>query len=86
MITLQTSALHDNAGELGDFGLDCHLGYKNESTDNEISHTLAGLCKIIWVGRGQDSRKVILIQQKNITDSDYAEDKEAGIAFYATVM
>jgi len=94
VITLQTSALHDREGALGDFGIDCHLSYKDEiNKEGENQHYLGGICKVIRQGRGHDIKNTVLMQHVNIIDSSQgfhgwikvAEDKETGVAFYATV-
>ncbi len=94
VITLQTSALHDADGSLGDFGLDCHLGYKDESQGPRAEHYLGGICRIIRQGRGQDIREPVIIMHTPIHDSSkgveqwvkIAEQKDLGIAFYATIQ
>ncbi|MDQ7001834.1 MAG: hypothetical protein Q9N02_04000 [Ghiorsea sp.] len=93
VILLQTSVLRDEAGGLGDFGVDCQLSYKNESAGEDTSFLLGGLCKIIKVGRGQNLRETLLIPPTSIPDTAQGfegwfmldEDKSTGIAFYANV-
>lgn len=93
VITLQTSVLRDEAGNFGDFGVDCQLSYKDESGGEDTSFLLGGLCKIIKVGRGQNLRKTLLIPHTNIPDTAQGfegwfmldEDESTGIAFYANV-
>jgi len=93
VITLQTSVLRDESGSLGDFGVDCQLSYKDESTKEDTSFLLGGLCKIIKVGRGENLRKTLLIPHTNIPDTSQGfdgwfmldEDEKTGIAFYANV-
>jgi len=93
VITLQTSVLRDEAGSFGDFGIDCQLSFKDESTADDTSYLLGGICKIIEVGRGQDMRKLIIIPHTNVPDTSQGfegwfmldEDEETGIAFYANV-
>ncbi len=69
VITMQTSVLRDEAGNLGDFGVDCQLSFKDESTKTDPSFLLGGLCKIIQVGRGKDLRKTLIIPHTNIPDT-----------------
>jgi len=93
VITLQTSVLRNEAGSLGDFGLDCQLSFKDESTKTDTSYLLGGLCKVIQVGRGKDIRATLLIQHTNIPDTSQGfegwfmldEDEKTGVAFYANV-
>jgi len=93
VITLQTSVLRDESGSLGDFGLDCQLSFKDESTKMDTSYLLGGLCKVIHVGRGQDVRATLLIPHTNIPDTSQGfegwfmldEDEKTGVAFYANV-
>jgi len=93
VITLQTSVLRDESGSLGDFGVDCQLSYKDESTKEDTSFLLGGLCKIIKVGRGENLRKTLFIPHTNIPDTSQGfegwfmldEDENTGIAFYANV-
>jgi len=93
VIILQTSVLRDEAGSFGDFGIDCQLSFKDESTADDTSYLLGGMCKIIQVGRGQDMRKLIIIPHTNIPDTSQGfegwfmldEDEKTGIAFYANV-
>ncbi|MDQ6981139.1 MAG: hypothetical protein Q9M46_06640 [Ghiorsea sp.] len=93
VITLQTSVLRDESGDLGDFGVDCQLSYKDESSKEDTSFLLGGLCKIIKVGRGENLRKTLFIPHTNIPDTSQGfegwfmldEDEKTGIAFYANV-
>ncbi len=93
VITMQTSVLRDESGSLGDFGVDCQLSYKDESTKEDTSFLLGGLCKIIKVGRGENLRKTLFIPHTNIPDTSQGfdgwfmldEDENTGIAFYANV-
>ena len=93
VITLQTSVLRDESGSLGDFGVDCQLSYKDESTKEDTSFLLGGLCKIIKVGRGKNVRDTLFIPHTNIPDTSQGfdgwfmldEDEKTGIAFYANV-
>ena len=93
VITLQTSVLRDESGNLGDFGIDCQLSFKDESVGTDPSYLLGGLCKIIQVGRGKNVREMLLIPHTNIPDTSQGfngwfmldEDEKTGIAFYANV-
>ena len=93
VITLQTSVLRDESGSLGDFGVDCQLSYKDESTKEDTSFLLGGLCKVIQVGRGKNVRDTLFIPHTNIPDTSQGfdgwfmldEDEKTGIAFYANV-
>lgn len=93
VITIQTSVLRDESGALGDFGTDCQLSFKDESTGKDSSYLLGGICKIIRVGRGQNKRILTVIQHTNVPDTSQGfegwflldEDEKEGIAFYANV-
>ena len=85
--------MRDEAGNFGDFGVDCQLSYNDESGGEDTSFLLGGLCKIIKVGRGQNLRKTLLIPHTYIPDTAQGfegwfmldEDESTGIAFYANV-
>jgi hypothetical protein len=93
VITLQTSVLRDNSGDLGDYGLDCELSFKDESEGEDTSYLLGGVCRIIQVGEGKSIRHVLIIPHTNIPDTSQGfdgwfmldEDEETGVAFYANV-
>ncbi len=93
VITLQTSVLRDEAGNFGDFGIDCQLSYKDESVGSDPSFLLGGICKIIREGRGQHSTSNHIIPHTNVPDTSQGfegwflleEDVPTGIAFYANV-
>ncbi len=93
VITLQTSVLRDNNGQLGDFGVDCQLSFKDESVGDESSYLLGGICRIIQVGENKDLRTTLVIPHTNVPDTAQGfdgwfmldEDQATGIAFYANV-
>jgi hypothetical protein len=93
VITLQTSVLRDNSGDLGDYGLDCELSFKDESEGEDFSYLLGGVCRIIQVGDGENIRHVLIIPHTNIPDTSQGfegwfmldEDEATGVAFYANV-
>ncbi len=93
IITMQTSVLRDNAGTLGDFGVDCQLSFKDESEGEDTSYLLGGVCRVIQVGAGKDLRTTLIIPHINIPDTAQGfegwfmldEDEATGIAFYANV-
>ncbi len=93
VITMQTSVLRDNGSNLGDYGTDCQLSFKDESEGTDTSFLLGGICHIIQVGRGKDVRKTLVIPHTNIPDTSQGfygwflldEDEETGVAFYANV-
>jgi len=93
VITLQTSVLRDEAGKLGDLGIDCQLSYIDESVGSDPSVLPGGICKIIWEGRGQHSKSNHIIPHTNVPDNSQGsegwfmleEDVATGIAFYAYV-
>ncbi len=93
VITMQTSVLRDEAGELGDFGVDCQLSFTSEGEGEEVGFLLGGVCRIIQVGQGKELRKVLIIPPTNVPDTTQGfegwimldEDEASGIAFYANV-
>lgn len=93
VITVQTDVLRDESGELGDFGLNCQMSFKDESTATNPSYMVGGLCKIIRIGRGQNLDLSAVIPHTDVPDTAQGidawvllhEDKETGIAFYANV-
>jgi len=93
VVLLQTSVLRDEAGSLGDFGIDCQLSFKDESEGTDTSYLLGGVCKIIQVGRGKNIRETLFIPHTNIPDTSQGfegwfmldEDERTGVAFYANV-
>jgi len=93
VITMQTSVLRDNSGNLGDYGLDCQLSFKDESEGEDSSYLLGGVCRVIQVGGGKNIRSVLIIPHTNIPDTSQGfdgwfmldEDEETGVAFYANV-
>lgn len=93
VITVQTDVLRDESGALGDFGLNCQLSFKDESTADSPSYMLGGLCKIIRMGRGQKLNLSSVIPHTDVPDTAQGidawvklhEDKQTGIAFYANV-
>ena len=93
VITMQTSVLRDEAGSFGDFGVDCQLSFKDESTKDNTSYLLGGICHIIHMGRGESLRQTLIIPHTNIPDTSQGfegwfmldDDEKTGIAFYANV-
>ncbi len=93
VITMQTSVLRDGGDNLGDYGTDCQLSFKDESEGTDTSFLLGGICHIEQVGRGKDVRKTLIIPHTNIPDTSQGfdgwimldEDEETGVAFYANV-
>ncbi len=93
VITMQTSVLRDGGENLGDYGTDCQLSFKDESEGADSSYLLGGICHVIQVGRGANVRKTLIIPHTNIPDTSQGfdgwfmldEDEETGVAFYANV-
>ena len=93
VITIQTSVLRDNSGQLGDYGVDCQLSFKDESEGEDSSYLLGGVCHIIEVGAGKRLRQTLIIPHTNIPDTSQGfegwflldEDEKTGVAFYANV-
>jgi len=93
VITMQTSVLRDHSGDLGDYGLDCQLSFKDESEGEDSSYLLGGICRVTQVGRGKNIRQVLIIPHTNIPDTSHGfegwfmldEDEGTGVAFYANV-
>jgi len=93
VITIQTSVLRDDSGQLGDYGVDCQLSFKDESEGEDSSYLLGGVCHVIEVGSGKKIRQTLIIPHTNIPDTSQGfegwfmldEDEETGVAFYANV-
>ncbi len=93
VITLQTSVLHDNVGSLGDYGVDCQLGFHEDKSDGEIIYSLGGICRINRIGHGKSEKYVLVITPTPIpaTTGDHEEwylfdeDEEAGIGFFVNI-
>ena len=93
VITMQTSVLRHGGDDLGDYGTDCQLSFKDESEGTDTSFLLGGICHVIQVGRGANVRKTLIIPHTNIPDTSQGfdgwfmldEDEETGVAFYANV-
>jgi len=93
VIIAHMDVLRDENGTLGDFGINCEMSFKDESTAENPSYMIGGLCKIIRVGRGQNLKLKSIIIPVDVPDTAQGidawvmihEDKQTGIAFYANV-
>ncbi|MDX8381154.1 MAG: hypothetical protein R8M14_03500 [Ghiorsea sp.] len=93
IVTLQTSVLHDNAGGLGDYGLDCELSFKKEHESDEVFYSLGGVCRINRVGYGQSEKIDLIIPPTPIPDTTsefeewylFDEDETSGVGFFVNI-
>jgi len=93
VISIQTDVLRDENGNLGDFGINCQLSFKDESTKEYTSYAIGGLCRIIEMGRGKKTNLTAIISPASLPDTSQGvdawvelyEDEATGIAFYANV-
>jgi len=93
VINIQQDVLRENKGQLGDFGINCQMSFVDESTPQNTSYAIGGLCKIIQVGGGKDIRLSAVIPMASLPDTaqgvdawvELYEDETTGIAFYANV-
>lgn len=93
VINIQQDVLRENKGALGDFGINCQMSFLDESTPQNTSYAIGGLCKIIRVGNGKDIRLSAVIPMASLPDTaqgvdawvELYEDETTGIAFYANV-
>ncbi len=93
IITLQTSVLQDNAGSLGDYGVDCQLSFHEEKDEGDIIYTLGGVCRVNRIGRGKSEKYVLVITPTPIpattNESEewylFDEDEEAGVGFFVNI-
>lgn len=93
VINIQQDVLRENKGALGDFGINCQMSFVDESTPQNTSYAIGGLCKIIQVGNGKDIRLSAVIPMASLPDTaqgvdawvELYEDETTGIAFYANV-
>jgi len=93
VINIQQDVLRESKGGLGDTGINCQLSFQDESTKNNTSYAIGGLCKILKVGGGQDKKVTALIPPASLPDTAQGveawvmlyEDEASGIAFYANV-
>lgn len=93
VINIQQDVLREDKQGLGDHGINCQLSFKDESTKDNTSYALGGLCKILRVGNGQNLKLTALIPTASLPDTaqgvdawvELYEDEKTGIAFYANV-
>ncbi|MDQ6962406.1 MAG: hypothetical protein Q9M28_07730 [Mariprofundaceae bacterium] len=93
VMAVHMDVLRDEKGKFGDFGINCEMIFKDDSTATNPSYMIGGLCKIIRIGRGQDLKLSAIIPQMDVPDTAQGidawvmlyEDKQTGIAFYANV-
>ncbi|MDQ6966393.1 MAG: hypothetical protein Q9M23_05675 [Mariprofundaceae bacterium] len=93
VINIQQDVLREDKGTLGDFGINCQLSFVDESTPQNTSYAIGGLCKIIQVGGDKNIRLSALIPMASLPDTaqgvdawvELYEDETTGIAFYANV-
>jgi hypothetical protein len=93
VLNIQTDVLRDENGSLGDYGINCQMSFKDESTEEYTSYAIGGLCRIIQQGRGKALTLTAVIPTASLPDTaqgedawvELYEDESTGIAFYANV-
>jgi len=93
VVTLQTSVLHDAAGGLGDYGLECELSFKEVHEAKEIFYSLGGVCRINRIGHGRSEKYVLIIPPTPIPDTIskseewylFDEDETSGVGFFVNI-
>ncbi len=93
VINIQQDVLRENKGALGDYGINCQMSFRDESTADNTSYAVGGLCKIIQVGNGKNLKLSAVIPMTSVPDTaqgvdawvEVYEDEKTGIAFYANV-
>jgi len=93
VINIQQDVLRENKGDLGDFGINCQMSFVDESTADNTSYAVGGLCKIIQIGDGKNIKLNAIIPMASLPDTaqgvdawvELYEDEQTGIAFYANV-
>ena len=89
VINMQTNVLRDKGGKLGDYGVECQLSFKDESTPGNPMFTVGGLCRL----RLGDRTVKALISPAALPDTTQGvnawvlldEDETSGVAFYGNV-
>ena len=90
VINIQQDVLRDSSEGLNDIGINCHLTFRDHSTDDDTSFELGGLCKML---DSLNSNVTAIIPMTSLPDTEQGidawvevyEDKASGIAFYANV-
>ncbi|HXH72242.1 MAG TPA: hypothetical protein VNI58_05440 [Mariprofundaceae bacterium] len=93
VINIQQDVLRQDGQNLGDYGINCQLSFKDESTKANTSYAVGGLCNILRVGNGQNMKLKAIIPPASLPDTtqgveawvELYEDDATGIAFYANV-
>ncbi len=93
VLSMQTDVLREEGDALGDFGVNCTMSFMDESTPDQGSYLIGGMCKVLMKGGGQDLDKTIIVIPANVPEAVdnesiwllLDEDEETGTAFYANV-
>ena len=93
VINVQQDVLREDKGALGDYGINCQMSFKDESTADNTSYAIGGLCKIIEIGNGKNLKLTAIIPMTSVPDTAQGEDvwvqlyedEKNGIAFYGNV-
>lgn len=93
VINVQQDVLREDKGNLGDYGINCQMSFQDESTADNTSYALGGLCKIIEIGHGKNLKMTAIIPMASVPDTaqgedvwvELYEDEKTGIAFYGNV-
>jgi len=92
VITFNADVLREGGDEgFSDHGVNCSFSFTDESTEDNTSYSIGGLCSILL---GGESKKVkAIIPSADLPDTSQGidvwvmiyEDEETGLAFYANV-
>ncbi|GMQ99825.1 MAG: hypothetical protein BMS9Abin18_0652 [Zetaproteobacteria bacterium] len=93
VINVQQDVLREDKGVLSDFGINCQMSFRDESTSDNTSYAIGGMCKIIEVGHGKNLKLTVIIPMISVPDTAQGidawvlldEDEKTGIAFYGNV-
>jgi len=90
VINLQQDVLRESSEGLNDIGISCTLTFSDDSTEQDTSFEIGGLCKIL---DSLNQNVTAIIPMASLPDTDQGieawvelyEDEVNGIAFYANV-
>ncbi|WP_167631664.1 hypothetical protein [Mariprofundus ferrooxydans] len=90
VINIQQDVLRDSSEGLNDIGINCHMTFRDHSTDDDTSFELGGLCKML---DSLNSNVTAIIPMASLPDTEQGidawvelyEDEANGVAFYANV-
>ncbi len=94
VINLQLDVLRPEAGaDIGDYGINCSLSFKDETTGDSPDYLIGGLCHLLRTGRGKDLKLKAVVPMTHLPDTAQGvdawvkafEDPKTGVAIYANV-